>query len=138
VKAKERLAEIRARAEKATSGPWGKYGIEAAAMWESVPGQCIGSPANTEYIARVSGYALPLHANVDFITHSREDIPWLLDRIAELERLVPDAIVLRYMTSHMDLDQQAGWGVPIECDKLVTAIRKYREVQAAALRGEEK
>lgn len=54
----EQLAEIRARSEAATPGPWG---------WEQVP-----------------SLALP-PTDVDFVIHARTDIPALLDYIEELQ-----------------------------------------------------
>ena len=123
MKAKKRLTEIQIRAAKATPGPWGTYGEEARALWESVPGQWIGSPHNTEPLARVSGYALPLHANVEFIIHAREDIPWLLDRVAALEQLMPDAAMLKMAVGILEDEGYKARTL----GELVTAIQKYRE-----------
>ena len=63
---KERLAEIRARCEKATLGPWGvcydskhsDYSICELAHWPKANG-----------LAR---------SDAEFIRHAREDLPWLL------------------------------------------------------------
>ena len=81
----EQLAEIRARSEAATPGPW----------------ECIESFPPGEYAlaARPPDEAFPLtlavvgnddawedaEANTQFVAHARTDIPALLDYIEELE-----------------------------------------------------
>lgn len=68
----EQLAEIRARAEAATPGPWGA--VKWSALWE------IRTPAVEP------GVAFELdHADAEFVSHARTDIPALLDYIEELE-----------------------------------------------------
>lgn len=87
-----RLAEIRAREQAATPGPWGRYGwpgpdgeirpLQGAI--EAAPGLSIGSVEHTEPIARFSGYLLPVEANADFSAHARQDIPYLLEQLDAL------------------------------------------------------
>jgi len=78
----EELQAIKARAEKATPGPW-----------EQLSGEWYGEPRNlvqcdectiTEHVYKKS--------DADFIAHSREDIPAL---IAEVERLQAENKELR-------------------------------------------
>ena len=89
-----RLAEIRARAEAATPGHWGvhydgngTYTIEAQPR--HIPG--VGSVREGD-VATLHGAhedAQPYHDS-GFMARAREDVPWLLDRVAELEALVKD------------------------------------------------
>ncbi|MFJ4974148.1 hypothetical protein ACIP6X_02155 [Streptomyces coeruleorubidus] len=69
------LAEIGARVEKATPGPWSAH--------EDWPGRVFsdGNP-NYLHIARTTGWNA--EANEEFIAHAREDVPALL---VEVERL---------------------------------------------------
>ena len=84
---------IEKRLESATPGPWGYYGGENAdhptrGTLEAAPGLTIGSTCNTEPIARLSGYLLPVEANADFVIHAPEDIKWLLARVKESDALL--------------------------------------------------
>lgn len=74
----DRLAEIRARAERATEGPWVQL-----PPWETVPATTpsIISP-NGDIADRIEA-----EADAEFIAHAREDVPYLLD---EVERLRAD------------------------------------------------
>jgi uncharacterized protein YbaR (Trm112 family) len=75
------LNEIKERAEKATQGPWG---IDFPLL---VCDQC----GNTYEIVQSDVFLAPVvaesksEADAEFIAHAREDIPNLLDHIAELE-----------------------------------------------------
>lgn len=91
-----RIAEIRAREAVATPGPWGRYGwpgidgviTPMIGYMEQSPGLNLGSTKHTEPIARFYGYMHPVEANTDFAAGAREDIPWLLDQIEQLEEQV--------------------------------------------------
>jgi hypothetical protein len=87
----ERLQEIRARAEKATAGPWEVDPSDCGARWS------IGSSEHDIALASQligdSREGQPLRtANAAFIAHAREDIPWLL---AKHERLATEHAHLR-------------------------------------------
>lgn len=87
-----RLAEIRARTEAATPGHWGvhydghgTYTIEAQPR--AIPG--VGS-VREGVVATLHGEhddAQPYHDS-GFMARAREDVPFLLDRVAELEGLL--------------------------------------------------
>lgn len=69
----ERLAEIKARCEKATTGKWCFDGLASGDIWsingdEAIP---IAIASST-------------HEDAEFIAHARQDIP---DLIREVERL---------------------------------------------------
>jgi hypothetical protein len=93
-KTADRIAEIRARAEAATPGHWGvhydgkgTYTIEAQPRL--VPG--IGS-VREGVVATLRGQhddAQP-YRDSGFMARAREDVPFLLDRVAELEGLVKE------------------------------------------------
>ena len=78
------LNEIKERAEKASSGPWG---IDFPLL---VCDQC----GNTYEIVQSDVFLAPVvaesksEADAEFIAHAREDIPSLLDHIAELEAVI--------------------------------------------------
>lgn len=78
------LNEIKERAEKATQGPWG---IDFPLL---VCDQC----GNTYEIVQSDVFLAPVvaesksEADAEFIAHAREDIPKLLDHIAELEAVI--------------------------------------------------
>lgn len=76
----ERIAEIKARAEAATPGPW--YHVLSAIVGTTTRPDddnttCI---CNTEW-----GNATNVQPNAEFIAHAREDVPALLE---EVERLL--------------------------------------------------
>jgi len=76
----DRLAEIREREAKATAGPWASVVFpEAAGSGFPPHGDVIGPPMVT--LDRSVKFTID---DADFISHAREDIPWL---IAENERL---------------------------------------------------
>ncbi len=96
----EDIAEIEARAEKATEGPWENYGndlVRAPAgrvfKTKSLQVQTTKTPVADfrDYLNK--GVFPNTKNNVDFIAHAREDIPALIaalrerdKRIAELEK----------------------------------------------------
>jgi hypothetical protein len=75
----EELAEIKARCEKATPGPWCWWG-------DRFSGRGIGQGDEYEFGIQVVVYlkGVSTDENADFIAHSRTDIPAL---VAEVERL---------------------------------------------------
>ena len=71
----DRLAEIRARAEAATPGPWREPRNGLGLGWTIFPKNSKGwSIATCD-----SG------TDADFIAHAREDVPYLLERVAKLQ-----------------------------------------------------
>lgn len=103
----QRLAEIRDRESKATKGPWfishrhwndslaateailkfpfiGRSGESLESLGWLVMGKDFHHSSNRSADG-TNITDLPRVANEDFIAHSRADIPWLLDRVAELE-----------------------------------------------------
>lgn len=81
----ERLKEIRQREQKATPGPW----VSIEETWnEGAVGGCpkMVTPWREDAFEGDDEAA----ANMDFIYHARQDIPFLLDRIEQLETQVED------------------------------------------------
>lgn len=70
----DRLAEIKARAEKATMGPWGPYD-----NYVVIPG--VGAVEFETGNPFVGDSSHDTH----FVAHAREDVPYLLARVAALE-----------------------------------------------------
>ena len=85
-----RLAEIRARAEKATLGPWDHYSINLRNTSE----QAVYSvPLDADPLARGSEIAGPMEPrDAEFIAHARTDVPWLLGQV-ELRDKALDAVL---------------------------------------------
>ena len=94
-----RLDEIKARAEAATEGPWvecSEYpadGLVSAPLAERYRREDEGQGWSSVYdqwqiIRTDSGYYPPNDADMAFIAHSREDIPWLIERVEQLEEVV--------------------------------------------------
>ncbi|MCX5158137.1 hypothetical protein OOK39_02325 [Streptomyces sp. NBC_00264] len=69
-----RLAEIQARAAAATSGPWAAQ-----------PGDPGIVQALTEERLAVFGGSVQDYRDADFTAHARDDVSYLLGRVAELE-----------------------------------------------------
>ncbi|WP_324271507.1 hypothetical protein U7118_07460 [Bacillus subtilis] len=78
---KEKLEEIRKRAEAATEGPWKFCGNKWGDLAVYSPSIRAGMNNGGE-IAELEGALL---TDADFIANARQDIPALLDHIAELE-----------------------------------------------------
>ena len=133
----ERLAKIRERIEAASPGPWGNDDDINYEMvtYDKPPHEPCGYA-----IAGKDGNCSAFHyvasawhdRDIPLITHCREDIPYLLECIAELERLVPEAdaldavLVPAYYWEH-PLPQDCTVERIQEMSMLATAIRKYRE-----------
>lgn len=85
----DRLAEIRARLNAATPGPW---------EWRewSCGDEAITGPDNTGFVVNVDE-ATP-HADADLIAHAPADIAWLLD---EVERLRSPMVNLNTQTGEI-------------------------------------
>jgi hypothetical protein len=85
----ERLAQIEARAEAASAGPWEttlhedqRYGTKGYAwvLAKVIPG------AHELNIIKVCHEDWPpTPSDAEFIAHARQDIPWLLQRLREAE-----------------------------------------------------
>jgi len=76
---KTKLQEIKGRADRATAGPWERTKFNNIIV-------------NKEEIVSAE-YA----ADIKFIAHARQDVPWLLDMIQQLqgrERVLRDALEL--------------------------------------------
>jgi len=80
----DRLAQIRARCERATDGPW-KHDTDY--LGGGIFQERVGGWA----ITRCHGYGPDsdherMPADAEFIAHSREDVPYLLERVENLEQ----------------------------------------------------
>lgn len=87
----QRLAEIRARVEKATPGPWDdcRQDDESGEFWWDIWSGTFGSIAHVAEWARRDERMKFARHDAAFIAHSRDDVPWLL---SEIERLSYDGI----------------------------------------------
>lgn len=80
----ERLAEIEARAAKATAGPWAVDGSSAA---DIALGVTYGDDtetwvqSSTGHIDDEGGHTVD---DAQFIAHARTDVPWLVERVRAL------------------------------------------------------
>lgn len=91
-----RIAAIRARADKATKGPWGWHWEDASLQYLAGPNEledhvlavspCESCQARAEELAKAgrgAGCTTGSPNDHEFIAHAREDIPYLLDQIAQ-------------------------------------------------------
>ncbi len=125
----DRLAQIRARAEAATPGPW-----EPANIFDYDPHTKRSVPLGTVYagtkkVARAL-FVRPnsQFADADFIAQSRHDIPYLLDLVGSLtedlelaDRTCASLTLAQQFTRH-DLET-----VVAERDALRAAVEEARE-----------
>lgn len=89
-----RIDEIRARTDAATPAPWGteydgngNYHVHA--RLRTTPHEGMASDGVVASLAGEHGDG-QTYANARFVAHTREDLPFLLERVAELETLVKD------------------------------------------------
>lgn len=73
--AADRLAEIQARADKATDGPWSRFETVMADTFVVGPRGFIREDI-------VSGPTYE-RENAEFIAHARADVPWLVEQVSK-------------------------------------------------------
>ena len=78
----DRIEEIKARCEAATKGPWEVIEKGNSVLSHSVVTVAFDSEPQVNICSGIS----PRKNNSDFIAHSREDIPYLLDEIERLTK----------------------------------------------------
>ena len=90
-----RLAEIRARVEAATPGPWEWDAIDEGSLRTLDP---LGDAVARKYGLRAQilgtgehNRKTPNRADTDFIAHSRQDIPDLLAELSRLRAVIEEA-----------------------------------------------
>jgi hypothetical protein len=97
-----RIDEIRAREQAATPGHWGTYYDGKGTYTVQAQPRLIPGTGNVTAgdVATLSGEHGDgqTYADARFIGHAREDVPYLLDRVAELEAQVTR--VRAWATSH--------------------------------------
>lgn len=80
-----RLEEIKARVEAATDGPWEWIGKDLETKDYKGP-SILEFECETSFgLSGASPNLLAKESDKEFIVHAREDIPYLLDRIKDLE-----------------------------------------------------
>jgi len=77
-----RLQEIKERAEKATKGPWS---CNTTMVGDVV---YVDNQSKSKLSMFIFRWIHPFHrgADVEFIAHAREDIPWLIAKLEKLEK----------------------------------------------------
>lgn len=85
-----RIADIKARCEKATEGPWGTGALTvhgAGGDWLAVHSESATMPARRFLVVAACGPASNESSGHDaaFIAHSRADVPYLVARVERLE-----------------------------------------------------
>ena len=82
----DRLAEIKARADAATKGPWHWREGEPTSLVH------VTSPRMHPWnILKAPDWG-PTLADAEFIAAAREDVPWLVERVERLERWKAEAL----------------------------------------------
>ena len=128
----DRLAEIKARCEAATPGPWCKvsdlpdYGVASMNHPGTLPDPVV--TLNRKYRAPGRPNLGCSEFDADFIAHAREDIPFLL---AEVERL--RALEAEHKRQWMEDKYEMG-NLRAERDTLRRQLEAYQELLSAASR----
>jgi hypothetical protein len=98
---RERLEQIRVRAEKSTPEPWhahGKPHPEAVRLRKEAAGvssaECLIYLSSRDYVCLPETFARQ-QADAEFIAHARQDVPWLLGQIDALLRAASSCLVPR-------------------------------------------
>lgn len=130
----DELKEIRARAERATPGPWEAKGNRLFANRPAPPGgrimdyetrtiiderESVGVVAEFFAAAPTPEYILATRDNAQFLAHARADIPALLSRIVELEG------ALEKIADGVCMDDVAEYdigGCNLRCEKVARAV----------------
>lgn len=103
----QRLDAIRVRCNAATPGPWNAGRGDMATIVDGYESKWIYAGGNNKYLAVASGYEVTdwneVMANARFIAAAREDIPYLLDRVAALEAELAEA--QRYIYGEQEVPQ---------------------------------
>lgn len=86
------IAEIKARAEKATPGPWESVPVlyagqsaDGLTSWSESEGRIIAGPPQKIETETASARWFTRFQDGDFIAHARQDIPDLIAHVDELE-----------------------------------------------------
>ena len=105
----DRLAEIKARAEAATLGPWVRDmhspDMGGRSGWHIRGPRQLG-PRSMVLNSRM------LSGDAEFIEHSREDVPWLVEQVERLERWKAEA--LEVMSGLRELGRALGLGLGVQ------------------------
>lgn len=120
---KERLSEIRGRLERATEGPWQGWSFKER-QEDNI--SIHGAPRKYRHIQIMNRDSSDVivgnsnsidHPNImndsDFIAHSREDVPWLLDRLQNAEDRVE--IMKQYMMEKCGVSELIAEGFATFC-----------------------
>ena len=128
-----RLAEIRARAENATPGPWESDGGEISQHWSrpkpwlpviSTDVACIS------YCYGGSASGVENKADAEFIAASRTDVPWLLGQVELRDKALEAVMALHKRLTFPD----DGIGEPTacgHCDNETWPCPTIRDITAA-------
>jgi hypothetical protein len=121
-------AAIRARAEKATPGPWDMDAPSSGRPFEKIVVRNLGGGSQRAYVAQASS-----PADWEFIAHAREDIPYLLGRVSSLSaQLAESGRAFRdYKISHHENEHEM---VALRSEN--TALRARIDTATAGLEAE--
>jgi hypothetical protein len=127
----DRLQEIKNRAEKATPGPW-----EPQEPWGTCGnswGRVKGPKSTRQYYGSMCFDKMD---DVEFIAHSRDDVPYLLSKVEAAEKLAQAAEKLLATTTPQDCTHGEEASYCLSCEfeaekALEEAIDPVREALAA-------
>lgn len=111
----QRLAEIRARAEAATEGPWEPCQGYGPTFFGNVRGEYLRGVGDINF-----GVGEQAEADLAFVLGAREDVPVLLAEVDRLRRALGEA------TGHVaELDSEiGGWSARVaELEQQLAAVR---------------
>lgn len=104
----ERLAEIRARAAAATPGPWEHREVAEDGFQTVMAGQAMVCDEGCFNLAQE-------RANLAFIAAARSDVPWLCDRVDELEAAIEVISGNDYLWRTGQIDAETAMAGNREC-----------------------
>lgn len=115
-----RLAEIEARANRATPGPWktrGEGRADTDDSWVRILGNIHNDGKSSTRVATVDTFGFvddetaqasyegeaDAEADAEFIAHARADVPWLVERLRESRKIIDeiDPNKLRILASYV-------------------------------------
>lgn len=133
----QRVAEIRARLEAATPGPW--------QTWPDGTEESVESVSVGRFVCHLNSNMRQFREDAAFIAHAREDVPYLLARLAAAEATMdsptwPYVLAFaRQMEGKLDQNRhkgnREGWLKDAPIDLLARLVEEVVELQHAIDRG---
>lgn len=129
----KRIAEITSRVRFATHGPWRRGSSFGQA--NSDDARCVIAPEGTfgeesRVVAHEMSHDEQWKADMGFIAHAREDIPWLLEQLANADAAATERAAEIAENPYGDEVEALGSNEPAEVGrKIAKAIRAKKSAE---------